>query len=239
LLYDFQVKTKERLENTNDYRVRLCSSRDGTMTITCHVLLDTIAESMKSSRIFRCILDSENVINLRSVHLYHKTTERSLYDNARAKHKCLIDDNFDAPLDVLLVNEFGHLTEFCIGNLVVELSDKTNEEEVEEEIVESDDNGITIRGQVPLESFENCCEDLWPLPSPGFSFFTPPISSGLLPGVLRTRLLHLGKVKTRIIKISELESCKRIWLINSVRGWVKVTVKNSVGYIVDKNVKKL
>ena len=223
LLSDIQVKSLEK--NKNDYRVRLCSSRDGTMTITCHALLDTIAETMKSSRIFKCILDTENPINTRSVHLYHKTTERTIYDNARAKHKCLIDDNFDAPFDVLLVNEFGHLTEFCIGNLVVELSDEKNEEE----IVESDDDtGITISGQVPLETFQNCCEDLWPVPSPGYSFFTPPISSGLLPGVLRARLLHLIKVKTRIIKISDLESCKRIWLINSVRGWVQVTVERIV-----------
>ena len=47
--------------------------------------------------------------------LYHKTTQRRIYEEAAAA----------APAggDVLLYNECGELTEFCIGNLVVETTE--------------------------------------------------------------------------------------------------------------------
>jgi para-aminobenzoate synthetase/4-amino-4-deoxychorismate lyase len=52
-------------------------------------------------------VDSNNVF------LFHKTTEREVYESARRGL-----ETFD---DVLLYNELGELTEFTIGNLVVEL----------------------------------------------------------------------------------------------------------------------
>jgi len=67
---------------------------------------------------------------------------------------------------------------------------------------------------------------LWPRPSPGCSFYTPPISSGLLPGILRSRLIQLDKVKARIINAAELELFQRVWLVNSVRGWVQVSLES-------------
>jgi para-aminobenzoate synthetase/4-amino-4-deoxychorismate lyase len=48
--------------------------------------------------------------------LFHKTTHRAVYDRHRAEHP----DAFD----VLLWNEDGELTEFTIGNLVVELDSR-------------------------------------------------------------------------------------------------------------------
>ncbi|HAQ22091.1 MAG TPA: aminotransferase, partial [Acidimicrobiaceae bacterium] len=45
--------------------------------------------------------------------LYHKTTIREVYDDARAR--------FPGAPDVLLFNEVGELTETTIGNLVIEL----------------------------------------------------------------------------------------------------------------------
>lgn len=47
------------------------------------------------------------------VFLFHKTTHRTVYDRARARHPGCDD--------VLLVNERGEVTEFTIGNLVAEL----------------------------------------------------------------------------------------------------------------------
>jgi para-aminobenzoate synthetase/4-amino-4-deoxychorismate lyase len=52
-------------------------------------------------------IDSNNIF------LYHKTTDRSVYDNSRKE--------FPGYDDVLLSNERGELTEFTIGNLVVEM----------------------------------------------------------------------------------------------------------------------
>ncbi|HLO31756.1 MAG TPA: aminodeoxychorismate synthase component I, partial [Anaerolineales bacterium] len=54
-------------------------------------------------------------IDSRDVFLFHKTTQRLIYESRREGL-----EEFD---DVLLYNESGDLTEFTIGNLVVELED--------------------------------------------------------------------------------------------------------------------
>lgn len=53
-------------------------------------------------------------------------------------------------------------------------------------------------------------------------YWTPPIKSGLLAGTFRQQLIDEKKIKERIISKSELESVDEVWLINSVRGWVKM-----------------
>ncbi|HSB60495.1 MAG TPA: aminotransferase class IV, partial [Vicinamibacteria bacterium] len=48
--------------------------------------------------------------------------------------------------------------------------------------------------------------------------FTPPVSSGLLPGTLRAQLLARGEVRERVLRLEEV-SGRRLFLVNSVRGW--------------------
>jgi para-aminobenzoate synthetase/4-amino-4-deoxychorismate lyase len=55
--------------------------------------------------------------------------------------------------------------------------------------------------------------------------FTPPISCGLLAGTFRSHLLETGKIKERVIRKNELEKCSKVFLVNSVRKWVKVELK--------------
>ena len=55
-------------------------------------------------------------INSNDVFLFHKTTHRAVYESAKK--------DFPDHDDVLLYNEHGELTEFTIGNLVVELEGK-------------------------------------------------------------------------------------------------------------------
>src|SRR5699024_4212219 len=55
--------------------------------------------------------------------------------------------------------------------------------------------------------------------------FTPPISSGLLPGTYRQSLLDKGIVHEKIIKKEDLKHCQEIYFINSVREWVKVKMR--------------
>jgi para-aminobenzoate synthetase/4-amino-4-deoxychorismate lyase len=47
--------------------------------------------------------------------------------------------------------------------------------------------------------------------------YTPPISCGVLAGTFRAHLLETGQVAEKVIRLEELESCTRIFLINSVR----------------------
>jgi para-aminobenzoate synthetase/4-amino-4-deoxychorismate lyase len=49
--------------------------------------------------------------------------------------------------------------------------------------------------------------------------FTPPVASGLLAGVFRAYLIDQGRIHERVIPVSELKRCKKIYLINSVRKW--------------------
>jgi para-aminobenzoate synthetase / 4-amino-4-deoxychorismate lyase len=108
-------------------------------------------------------------ISRRDRFLFHKTTRREIYD----AHRRLRPELFD----VLLWNEEGELTEFTIGNLVIE------------------QDGIC---------------------------WTPQRASGLLAGTLRAELLAQGRIHERALTSADLNAAERIWLINSVRGWVPV-----------------
>jgi para-aminobenzoate synthetase/4-amino-4-deoxychorismate lyase len=57
--------------------------------------------------------------------------------------------------------------------------------------------------------------------------YTPPISSGLLPGTFREQLLEEGKIKERVITIEELLNVKEFFLINSIRKWIRVHLRSS------------
>ena len=56
---------------------------------------------------------------------------------------------------------------------------------------------------------------------------TPPLACGLLPGVFRAELLARGEVEERAVRVEELARATRVWLVNSVREWVEVTVSNA------------
>jgi para-aminobenzoate synthetase/4-amino-4-deoxychorismate lyase len=54
--------------------------------------------------------------------------------------------------------------------------------------------------------------------------YTPPVSCGLLPGVLRQHLLMQGKTQEKILTRKDLLSAEKIFLGNSVRGLVEVHI---------------
>jgi para-aminobenzoate synthetase/4-amino-4-deoxychorismate lyase len=103
--------------------------------------------------------------------LYHKTTQRGVYQQALAE--C------PGAEDVLLWNPNRQLTESSIANLVVRL-----------------------HGQL----------------------LTPPVASGLLPGVLRGHLLRSGLIKEQPVTLDDLPSCAEIYLVNSLRLWRRATL---------------
>ncbi len=110
-------------------------------------------------------------VNSRDVFLYHKTTNREMYQQAQRHHpECV---------DVLLWNEKRELTEFCNANLVIQLQG---------------------------------------------SWYTPPVSCGLLPGTYRAWLLQQGKLQERILDLADLQMAERVFWINSVRKMQEVQV---------------
>ncbi len=53
---------------------------------------------------------------------------------------------------------------------------------------------------------------------------TPPLASGLLPGVYRGLLLRGGVIKEQPVTIDDLPGCEEIYLVNSVRLWRRATL---------------
>lgn len=49
--------------------------------------------------------------------------------------------------------------------------------------------------------------------------WTPPITSGLLAGTYRDRLIQTGEIHEKILTLSDIKIATRIWFINSVRRW--------------------
>jgi para-aminobenzoate synthetase / 4-amino-4-deoxychorismate lyase len=58
--------------------------------------------------------------------------------------------------------------------------------------------------------------------------FTPPVRSGLLPGVYRAHLLAQGTIRESVVRKKDLARCSRIFLINSVRRMWEVRLEDVV-----------
>ena len=107
----FKDKVEDRLNKIastfiSSQRVRLLVDKAGNITIESFPFVGT--QKISFVRLAKGPVDSKNVF------LFHKTTQRDIYENAHA--------DFPGCDDVLLYNERGELTEFTIGNLVVELN---------------------------------------------------------------------------------------------------------------------
>ncbi|EKR64173.1 aminodeoxychorismate synthase, component I [Leptospira weilii str. 2006001853] len=62
----------------------------------------------------------------------------------------------------------------------------------------------------------------------GDSYFTPPISSGVLPGIFRNRLLKRNGFYEKTLSLDDLQRSNSIFLCNSLRGILRVKeVRNS------------
>jgi para-aminobenzoate synthetase / 4-amino-4-deoxychorismate lyase len=60
------------------------------------------------------------------------------------------------------------------------------------------------------------------------ALFTPPVRCGLLPGVLRNRLLDAGKCTEKILSVQDLKNAEALYCGNSVRGLVEVILKSKI-----------
>ncbi len=91
-----------------DYKIRLLLDSDGEITYQTMPLSPINNEKPVKLGLSKTPVDSTNMF------LYHKTTNRQVYELAKTTFP-----NYD---DVLLWNERGEITETCIGNIVIELN---------------------------------------------------------------------------------------------------------------------
>ncbi len=54
--------------------------------------------------------------------------------------------------------------------------------------------------------------------------YTPPLACGLLPGVLRRRLLECGEARERVLTLADLARAEALYMGNALRGLVPVTL---------------
>lgn len=59
------------------------------------------------------------------------------------------------------------------------------------------------------------------------NWYTPPVSSGLLPGVQRSALLESGAVQERVLNRQDLDTAQAIRLSNALRGWIDVSLASA------------
>ena len=141
------------------HRVRLLLDRHGVARVEARDLPSPPAAPARVSW-------ATTPVRSDDIRLYHKTTDRRIYEQARAA-ALQVDD-------VLLWNERDELCEATIANLAVRIGD---------------------------------------------DWFTPPVESGLLPGVERRALLESGRLRERVIRRAEVTRDTEFALFNSVRGW--------------------
>ena len=150
-----ELVTSELKELTFDARVRLTLSMSGSVEIE--------TAPAPSKRDLVTLAFSNNPVNSSDLRLFHKTTNRSIYE-------CRRQENVD---DVILINERGECTETTIANFAIQLHGK---------------------------------------------WFTPPLSSGCLPGIERASLLAQGVLEERILLPQDVKDADQIIIFNSLRG---------------------
>jgi len=85
---------------------------------------------------------------------------------------------------------------------------------------------LNERGELTEGAISNVFVEKPADPQRAGKLFTPPLSSGVLPGVMRRHLLEtFPHAKERVLTLADLEPPNTLWLCNSVRGLRKATLR--------------
>jgi para-aminobenzoate synthetase/4-amino-4-deoxychorismate lyase len=63
----------------------------------------------------------------------------------------------------------------------------------------------------------------------GGEYLTPPVDCGLLAGTYRAELLSRGRLREAVLPIDTLEEAEEVFLVNSVRGWIRTRRRPPAG----------
>ncbi len=179
--FDYYISRKNiqkqlrRLENSfktgKRYKVRVLLDRAGKVHREYDVL-KTVPERPSNTAMNKITI-SEIRTNRDDIFLYHKTDNRSLYNE---EYRHYSGQGF---CEVVFMNEQGEITEGAVTNVFV-LKD-----------------GI---------------------------YRTPPVTSGLLPGIYRTHFMNTNEVTEEVLYEHDLFETDGLFICNSVRGMHEVTL---------------
>lgn len=161
------IATLDQVAGSTSLRCRLTMDISGGFGVTTGALAD-------NPSVWRVAV-SNTRLAASDIWLQHKTTQRDVYDRARAALPEGVDE-------WLFLNERDEVCEGTITNIFLDMPDG------------------------------RC--------------LTPPLSSGLLPGILREDLLENNKVSEAVLTMTDLQSAERFWMGNSLRGliWAELAV---------------
>ena len=148
------------------YKVRLVIDANGEIQISSSKLIPF--------KVPITLQLSSKAVSSRDIYLYHKTTRRDFYNQAR---KIALRQGYG---EVIFTNEKGELTEGAISNIFIVQKDM---------------------------------------------MFTPPVTCGLLAGVLRRHLLHSRAAREKILYPRDLLAARKIFIGNSLRGLVEAVIQ--------------
>ena len=160
---ELAVEQLDEVAGSSPLRCRLTLATDGQLDVTTGALAD-------NPPIWRVAI-AEVRLTASDIWLQHKTTQRAVYDAARAALPKGIDE-------VLFLNERDELCEGTITNLFVHMPDGSR--------------------------------------------LTPPLSSGVLPGILREELLENKQVTESVLSLTDLKNAEKLYMGNSLRGLIQV-----------------
>ncbi len=149
--------------------VRLTLDRDGIVKISSAPLITGKTDATPGEVVF-----SRHRVDPEDVFLYHKTTNRHLYNQERQRAK------EQGLYEILFVNTRGEVSEGTISTLFAEIDGR---------------------------------------------LYTPPLASGLLPGVYRDHMLASGQAEERLLTINNVRDADQLFMANSVRGMVRVVLR--------------
>ena len=153
----------------HNYRVRLLLDRDGNLRIDYSKIEGTDYYGVKYAAI------SKHKTDPGAIFLYHKTTNRSLYDSEYNYYR------LKGYYEVIFLNKRNEFTEGSVSNIIVQIDKK---------------------------------------------YFTPPVASGLLPGIFREYLIKKHRVREKILKREDLKRADKVYVCNSVRGLTELKLDN-------------
>ena len=154
------------------YRVRVLLAKDGDVTVETAEIGPSPGHAVATVAVSKLRTGPDDIF------LYHKTTNRELYDAEYKRYRA------KGYFDVIFLTETGEVTEGAIANIVIKKNGR---------------------------------------------LYTPPLSSGLLPGVFRDYLIKRGRIKEKKIFLKDLRKADKIFLCNSVRGLVEVKLTSPRG----------
>ncbi len=168
------IKLKSLLEPNKFYKIRLLLSYEGKIKLEFYKIQQEI---FCSSEIVLLGVSSKTV-DKEDVFLYHKTTNRRIYNNEYKK--CILSGCFD----IIFKNQNNEITECSKSNIFIYSKGK---------------------------------------------YYTAPINSGLLNGVVRQYLINMNKEKIiqKPLFITDILSAEKIFITNAIIGIREAKLKQS------------